>query len=118
MTTLGEGALLKSSLWGMAWKQDGIGAGDNSLDAAGMGGGLQEETGNRVQPGVGGNGKHTLGGSWGGMLGWPGRGECMGRKASGTVRHHDSKISQRLAIASTWEILVGGAAPARAPATT
>jgi hypothetical protein len=93
LTTLGEGALLKSSLWGVAWKQGGIGAGDDSVEAAGMEGGLQEETVNSVQPGVGGDGKHTLGGSCGGMLGRPGSGECMGRKARGTVRHHDSKIS-------------------------
>jgi hypothetical protein len=102
----------------MAWKQGGIRAGDDSVEAAGMGGGLQEATDNRVQPGVGGNGKHTLGGSWGGTIGWPGSGERMGRKASDAVRCHDSKMSQRLAIASTWEILVGGVAPASAPATT
>jgi hypothetical protein len=83
-----------------------------------MGGGLQAETSDCGQPGVGGTGKHTLGGSWGGMLGWAGSGECVGSKASGVVRHHDSKISQRLAIASTREILVGGAAPVSDPATT
>ena len=77
----------------MAWKQGGIRAGDDSVEAAGMGGGLQEATDNRVQPGVGGNGKHTLGGSWGGMLGRAGSGEHMGRKAGGVVRHQDSKIS-------------------------
>ncbi len=42
----------------------------------------------------------------------------MGRKTSGVLRRHDSKTSQKLAIASTWEILAGDAAPARAPATT
>jgi hypothetical protein len=42
----------------------------------------------------------------------------MGRKASGAHRHHDLKISQRLVIASTWEILVGGLALVRALATT
>jgi hypothetical protein len=83
-----------------------------------MGGGLQEETGNHVQPGVGGNGEHTLGGSWGSTLGRPDSEERVGRKAGGAVRRHDSKIPQRLAIASTWEILVGGAAPASAHATT
>ncbi len=95
-----------------------IGAGDDISEADGMGGGLQAETGNRGRPGVGAAGKHTLGGSWGGTLGRPGSGEYVGRKAGGMVRCHDSKISQRLAIASTWEILVGGAAPASAPATT
>jgi hypothetical protein len=118
LTTLGEGTLLKSSCWGVAWKQGAIGVGNDSVEAAGMGGGLQAETVNRGQPGVGGTGKHTLGGSWGGMLGRAGSGKHVGRKAGGPVRRHDSKMSQRLAIVSTWEILVGGAAPARAPATT
>ena len=109
---------LKSSHWGMVWKQGALGAGDDSVEAAGMGGGLQAETGNHGQPRVGGAGKHTLGGSWGGTLGWTGSGEHVGRKAGGMVRHQDSKISLRLAIASTREILVGGATPASAPATT
>ncbi len=76
----------------MAWKRGGLGAGDNIVEAAGMGGGLQAETGNRRQPGVGGAGKHTLGGSWGGMLGRAGSGEHVGRKAGDAIRHHDSKI--------------------------
>ncbi len=46
LTTLGEGALLKLSHWGVAWKRGRIGAGDDSVEAAGLGGGLQEETGN------------------------------------------------------------------------
>jgi hypothetical protein len=71
--TLGEGALLKSSRWGVAWKQRVIGAGDAIVEAAGRGGGLQAETGNRGQRGVGSTGEHTLGGSWGGTLGWAGR---------------------------------------------
>ncbi len=95
-----------------------IGAGDAIVEAAGMGGGLQPETSNQGRPGVGGTSKHTLGGSWGGMLGRAGSGEHVGRKAGGVVRRQDSKISLRLAIASTREILVGGAAPASAPATT
>ncbi len=77
----------------MAWKQGGIGVGDDSVEAFGLGGGLQEETGNQEQLGVGSDGKHTLGGSWGGMLGQAGSGECMGRKASDALRCHDSKIS-------------------------
>ena len=67
--------------------------GDDIVEAAGMGGELQVETGNRGQPGVSGTGKHTLGGSWGGTLGQAGSGECMGRKAGGAVRCQDSKIS-------------------------
>jgi hypothetical protein len=67
--------------------------GDDSVEAAGMGGGFQEEISNHMRPGVGGKGKHTLGGLWGGTLGRPGSGENVGRKAIGVVRHHDSKIS-------------------------
>ena len=69
----------------MAWKGGIIGAGDDIVEAAGMGGGLQAETGGRGQPGVGGAGEHTLGGSWGGMLGRTGSGEHIGRKAGGGV---------------------------------
>jgi hypothetical protein len=92
--------------------------GDDIIEAAGMGGGLQAETGNQGRPGVGSASKHTLGGSWGGTLGWAGSGKCVGGQAGVTVKRQDSKISQRLAIASTREILVGGATPASAPATT
>jgi hypothetical protein len=102
----------------VAWKRGALGAGDDIVEAAGIGGGLQAETGNQGQPGVGGAGEHTLGGSWGGTLGRAGSGECVGRQAGGAVRRQDSTISQRLAIVSTREILVGGAAPASAPATT
>ncbi len=118
LTTLGEGAPLKSGRWGVAWKQGGTGAGNESVEAAGLGGGLQEGTSDRGRPGVGSNGELSLGGSWGGTPGRAGSGERMGRKASGARRRHDSKISQRLAITSIWKIIVGGAAPARALATT
>jgi hypothetical protein len=84
---------LKSSHWGVAWKQGGIRVGDDSVEAADLGGGLQEGTCNRGQPGVGGYGKHTLGGSRGGTLGQAGSVERLGRKAGGTLRRHDSKIS-------------------------
>jgi hypothetical protein len=53
----------------MAWKRDRTGAGDKSVEAAGLGRGLQEGTGNRGRPGVGGNREITLGGSWDGTLG-------------------------------------------------
>jgi hypothetical protein len=81
--------------------------GDASVDAAGLGGGLQEETGNRGRPGVGSNREITLEGSWGSTLEQAGSGERMGRKASGMRRRHDSKMSQRLAIASTWGYTCG-----------
>ncbi len=103
----------------MAWNRGGTRASDESVEAAGLGRGLQEGSGNCRRPGVGGDSEITLGGSWGGMLGWAGSGERVGRKAGGTLRRHDSKISQRFAIASTGEILMGGGdASARAPATT
>ncbi len=118
LTTLGEGALLKSSHWGVAWKRGGTGVGDESVEAAGLGGELQEGTGNHGRLGVGGNGEITLGDSWGGTLGQPGGMVRLGRKAGGGCRRQDSKMSQRLVIASTWETLMGGAAPARSLATT
>ncbi len=77
----------------MAWKQGTIGAGDDIVESAGMGGGLQAETGNQARPEVGGTSEHTLGGSWGGTLEQAGSGECVGGKAGGAVRRQDSKIS-------------------------
>jgi hypothetical protein len=62
ITTLGEGASLKLSRWGVAWKQGRTGAGDESVEAAGLGGRLQEGTGDHRQLGVGGNKEITLGG--------------------------------------------------------
>ncbi len=61
----------------MAWKQGALGVGDDIVEAAGMGGGLQAETGNHGQPRVGS-----------GMIGRPGSGERVGRKAGGAVRRH------------------------------
>jgi hypothetical protein len=69
ITTLGDGAPLKLSHWGVAWKEGGTGAGDESVEVAGLGRGLQEETGNHRRLGVGGNGEITLGGSCGGAIG-------------------------------------------------
>jgi hypothetical protein len=85
----------------VTWKQGGTGAGDESVEAAGLGRGLQEGTGNCGRPGVGGNRESTLGGSWGGTLGWPSNRVRMGREAGGMCRCQDSKMSCRLAIAST-----------------
>ncbi len=85
--------MLKSSRWGVAWKQGALCAGDDNVEASGMRGGLQAEPGDQGRPRVGGAGEHTLGGSWGGTLGQAGSGESVGRKAGGVVRHQDSKIS-------------------------
>ncbi len=101
----------------MAWKQGGRGAGNRSVETAGLGGGVQEGIGDPRGLGVGSGREITLGASCVGTLGWPGVGVQVGRQANGAGRRHDSKISQRLAMAST-QILVGGAAPVRAPATT
>jgi hypothetical protein len=100
----------------VAWKQVGPGAGDRSVEAAGLDGGVQERIDNHRGLGGGGDGEITLGGSCVGMLGQPGVRIQVGRKAGGPSSHLDLKMSQRLAMASTWEILVGGAAPVRAPA--
>jgi hypothetical protein len=77
----------------MAWKQGGTGAGDESVEASGLGGELQEGTGKRGRLGVGGKGELTHGGSWGGTLGRAGSRKYVGRKAGGARRCHDLKIS-------------------------
>ena len=58
-----------------------------------------------------------LGAMWLCTLGSPWDGPADGRRFGGTKRRHDSKICQRLAMFSTWEMLVGGGAPVSAPAT-
>jgi hypothetical protein len=118
ITTLGEGPLLKSSHWGVAWKQRGRGAGDESVEAAGLGRGPQEGTGDRGRLGIGSGREINFGGSCVGTLGRPGVGVHVGWEAGGAHRRQDLQMSQRLAMASTWEILVGGAAPVGAPAST
>ncbi len=85
----------------MAWKQGGTGAGDESVEAAGLGRGFQEGTGDRGRLGVGGDGEITLEGSCVGTLGQPDIGVRVGRQAGGVHRCQDLKMSQRLAIAST-----------------
>ena len=88
------------------------------MEPVGLGGGLQGGLAEVVQGGVGGEGDTTLGGSCVGTLGCPGIGGRGGRKDEGASHCHDLNMSRRLAMASTWEMLVGGAAPVRAPATT
>ena len=58
-----------------------------------------------------------LGAMWLCTLGSPWDRRVDEWRFGGAKRHHDSKISQRLAMASNWEMLVGGGALARAPAT-
>jgi hypothetical protein len=76
-----------------------------------VGAGVQEGEG------VAGRGTAPLGAMWLCTLRSPWDGPADGRRFGGAKRHHDSKISQRLAMASTWEMLVGGGAPVSAPAT-
>ncbi len=116
--TLGEGALLKSSQRGITWKGGGTGAGNRSVEAAGLGGGLQAGIDDIRWSRGGGGEEATLGGSCVGTLGRPCTGIQVGWKDRGASRRHDSKMSRRLVMASIWEILVGSAAPERAPATT
>jgi hypothetical protein len=116
--TLGEGAPLKSSQRGVTWKGGGTGAGDRSVEAAGLGNWLQAWIDDIGWSGGSSGEEATLGGLCVGTLGLPGVGIRVGWKDGGASRRHDSKISQRLVMVSTWEILVGGAAPERAPATT
>ncbi len=105
--TLGEGAPLKSSQRGITWKGGGTGAGNRSVEAAGLGGGLQAGIDDIGWSGGSGGEEATLGGACVGTLGQPGIGIQVGWKAGGASRHHDSKMSQRLVIASTWEFFCG-----------
>ncbi len=107
------------TIWrGVAWYAGQTGIGTRRVEPAGLGGGLQSGLAEVVQGGVGGEGDTTLGGSCVGTLGCPGIGGWGGRKDGGASSRHDSNMSRRLAMASTWEMLVGGAVPVRAPATT
>jgi hypothetical protein len=63
IATLGEGTPLNPNRQGVAKKQGGTGAGDGSVEAAGLGGGLPEGTGSSGGLGVGGGKESTLGGS-------------------------------------------------------
>ncbi len=76
------------------------GVGNRSVEASGLGGGVQEGIGNRGGLGVGSSGEITLGCSCVGTLGWPGIGVQVGWQARGASRRHDLKMSQRLAMAS------------------
>jgi hypothetical protein len=60
----------------------------------------------------------TLGGSGLFTLGRPGACTQVALRWGGARRRHESKRSQRLAMASSWEMHVGGDAPEIAPAAT
>ncbi len=109
---------MKSSRWGVAQNGGRTGVGNRCVEPAGLGGGLQSGPAEVMLGGVQGEGDTTLGGSCVGTLGRPGIGIWGGRKDGGASSCHDSNMSHRLAMASTWEMRVGGATPVRAPATT
>ena len=94
------------------------GEGDRKVEPDGLGGGLQDGLDTIGRTGVDGEGDTTLGGSCVGTLGRPGIGIQGGWKEGGASSRHDSKMSRRLVMASTWEMLVGNDTPVRAPATT
>ena len=94
------------------------GVGDRDVEPARLGGGLHDGLVTIWRAGVLGEGKTTLGGSCGGILGRPGIGIRGGWKEGGASSRHDSKMSRRVVMASTWEMLAGGDAPVMAPATT
>jgi hypothetical protein len=108
----------KSRRRGVAWKGAWTGVGDSNVEPAGMGGGLHGGLATNGWAGVDGDGNTTLGGTCVGTLGRPGIGIRGGWKEGGASSRQDLKISRRLVMASTWEMLVGGVAPVRAPATT
>ena len=116
--TLGEGGPVKSRRWGVAWKRAWTGEGDRKVEPDGLGSGLQDGLDTIGRAGVGGEGATTLGGSCVGTLGRPGIGIRGGWKEGGASSRHDSKMSRRLVMASTWEMLVGGDAPVSALALT
>ncbi len=107
------------SIWrGVAWYAGWLGVGTRCVEPAGLGSGLQSGLAEVVLGGVGGEGDTTLGGSCVGTLGRPGIGRRGDWKDGGTSSRHDSNTLRRLAMASTWEMLMGGDAPVRAPAST
>ncbi len=103
---------------GVAWKGAWTGEGERQVEPDGLGDGLHDGLAAIWRVGVGGEGDTTLGGSCVGTLGRPGIGIRVGWTTGGASNRHDSKMSRRLVMASTWEMLVGGAAPVIALATT
>ena len=108
----------KSRRRGVAWNDAWTGLGDRNVELDGMGGGLHDGLASLGRVSVVGVGDTTLGGSGVGPLKRPGIGSRVGWQDGGARSRHDSKMSRRLVMASTWEMLVGGDAPVRAPATT
>jgi len=109
----------KSRRRGVAWNGLWAGVGERNAEPAGLGGGFHAGLATTWRAGVIGEGETTLGGSCGGTtLGRPGIGIRVGWKEGGASSRHDSKMSRRAVMASTWEMLEGGDAPVIAPAMT
>ncbi len=75
--------------------------GDESVEAAGLGGGVKEGTGNCGRPVVGNKRELILGDSWGGTLGRAGSGEHVGRKGGDACRRHDSMVGNCVYLGDT-----------------
>ncbi len=115
LVTLGSGTSSMVIQHGVTWTACGTGGG-GWREEAGRGGGIQEGSG--VATTVGKKGVPTLGSSWMATLGRPGDRTWLWFVGEGPRLRHDLNISLRLAMASTWEMLVGGRASLRAPNMT
>jgi hypothetical protein len=110
LVTLGSGTSSKVIRRGVTWTESGTG-GSGWRKEAGCGGGIQ--AGTVVAATIGERGVATLG-SLLATLGSSGARTWPGDVGGGLSLHHDSNRSHWLAIASTWEMLVGGGASLRA----
>jgi hypothetical protein len=111
LVTLGSGTSSKVIQRRVTWTAYGIGGG-GWRKQAGHGGDVQEGAG--VAATVGERGVATLGSSMA-TLGHPGDRTWPWFVGGGPRLCHDSNRSRRLAMASIWEMLVGGRASLRVP---
>jgi hypothetical protein len=114
-TIRGDGISVKVIRRGVTWNKGVTGKTIRMVKA---------EPGGKVLAGAGeamfdgSKGVATLGSSWLGTLGRPGDGMRAWLVSYGPRSCHDSKRSRRLAMASTWVMVVGGGASLRAPDIT
>ena len=121
ISTLGEGESSKVMQRGVAWMffhfDGGVPCRLDAKKFVGLAGRARcGETGWGDRPW--GAGVATLEGSGLSTLGCPGAMIRVALRWGGARSRQDLKRSRRLAMASSWEILVGGGAPDIAPATT
>jgi hypothetical protein len=117
LTTLGGWSLSKTRRQGLTWNVGAEDAGVSEL-AVGCGEGLTAVLGDQVGLVLGGEVATTLGDLCEFTLGGEGAGRWVGQRDRGASARHDSKISWREVIASSWETLVAGNAPQSTPSTT